>query len=162
MLFWWSFLGTNKFIGTGEELIIGADQVELVINDAPLAADAPDTFLKICLYGDFSSLLFFVEDEKMLLLEFGTLVLVRMSIRSSALALIGLKDDLRTSADKVDGRYTPLANSPSWLLSVFVASDGCVFRLGPWSFNSIREKKNVLFLQLKRLIFVFLNNPVVH
>ena len=67
----------------------------------------------------------------MLLLEFGTLVLVRMSIRSSALALIGLKDDLRTSADKVDGRYTPLANSPSWLLSVFVASDGCVFRLGP-------------------------------
>ena len=66
----------------------------------------------------------------MLLLEFGILLLVRTSIRSSALALIGLKDDLMFSADKVDGRYTPLTNIPSSLLSAFDFSFGCAFVLG--------------------------------
>ena len=114
---WLSVLGTNKLIGIGDELIIGAVQLEFDIIDVPLDDDASDTFWKMFLNDDWFPFVFGEFDFRSL--EFGILVLIL-----SSYSFFSCWD--RIKFDAVEGLYTPLTKMPSVLLNsfpLFVSSD---------------------------------------
>ena len=99
----------------GDELMIGAVQLEFDINAVALDDDATGTFWKMFLNDDWP--IFFLGEFDFRSLDFGILVLIR-----SSYSFFSCWD--RIKFDAVEGLYTPLTKIPSVLNSFpsFVSS----------------------------------------